>query len=209
MKMPMNMSPILGLFRTTLNLLVTIRVDVLLLTLKKPVGPMLLRLLLVHVIMLRASTISLVLPLTTFILLDNPMQPRFPLPVPILSGLAVVTLISVLRLGRWKLVPLLRAIPLLRVRTRLLGAPISGPILISAVLLPMNMLYSPMSILVIRLVMLVGNPVRVMTLVVPVVLMFLTGLTVIPVSVLGPEIVILLTLMLFLISVTVRKPWPV
>lgn len=81
LNMPMKIVLMLGLPSMTLKLPVTILVSVFLLTLRKPVGWTFLILLLVQVMMLRASTIRFVLPFMTLIRFLSPMQPRLNLVV--------------------------------------------------------------------------------------------------------------------------------
>lgn len=87
----------------------------------------------------------------------------------------------------------------------LLFARIKGPILIKAVLLLISIRYSCMRTLSIRLRIVAGKVVVLVTLCVPFGLMFLSVLMWTPVSVLGCAVVILLTLILLVMSVTVRQ----
>lgn len=89
------MDLIRGLDSMTLRSLVTMVVEVLLLTLRKPVGPTpAFRLLLVLEMVLRESTMSFVLPLTILILLRRRMQRRLRLWVCRLKGLGMTGLMK-------------------------------------------------------------------------------------------------------------------
>lgn len=93
--MPTNIDLIRGLDSMTLKSLYTILVDVLLLTLRKPVGPIpAFRLLLVLEIVLSESTIKLVLPLTILMEFRRRIQRRLRLCVPRLNGLIRIGLVK-------------------------------------------------------------------------------------------------------------------